>query len=190
MNDIVDETRNESPFWSAGMVILWTIFFAIAFLPSLTMFVIRVWAGIFYAESLLYSPYVMTFVCSLYLHVFVEKRCRENGLDRTESWVRGFYAFVLGLIAFLDFPVTALLSLSDFIALNDRLVIYGAFPIKLLAWLYLYFLMLRYYLLGNTRVFAEMIAPLKKERQNTEAVPEKPLTAHDRDASRSSERST
>jgi len=161
---IVTDTKPDSRLWAVGLLGLWSLFFAASLMPSLTLLLIREISGVFSSSSRLYSPYIVTLGCALYLFGFVTRRCEESGLDSGESRVRGFYAFVLGLLAFLDFPIGALIRLSDVIDVTDRLIILAAIPIKILAWFYLFSLILRYYLWGNAQVFALMLSS-KKDKE-------------------------
>lgn len=159
----MNESERHIDAWALPLIFLWAVFFFAGMLPSVTLLALRSFGGVIGSGSRIYSPYVITIACSAYLSLFVHQRCLENGLRGSDAWVRALYVFTLGLLAFLDFPVMALYHLPEAVSPWDRYVIWAAIPFKLAAWAYLYIAILRYYALGHSRVFADMLSTRTRE---------------------------
>lgn len=159
-----DERRN---VWDILTLSLWSCFFAVGLVPELAFYSFREFAVVPSYVALVNSSAVITIALTAYLAFFSNRRCRESGLSQIASHGKALEIAVLGLIAFLEIPAkgsvfearTLLGIVLDFQSLPGRylqsVVLFVGLS-KLLAWLYLYSMVLRYHALGQRHVFARI----------------------------------
>ena len=172
--------------WSLPLLFLWAFFLVAGLFPSAVYMLLREGGGVVTQNAMINSPHLLSLIFAGYVGLFAFHRCCDAGLAPVDAWPRGLFVFVVGMVAFLDFPFRVLLTLPDYLSVLDRTIIQGAAVFKLLAWGYLYSMVLRYYAVGNNRVFADLFpfasqkprtrpqdSPTPRERVNDE-VPENP----------------
>lgn len=142
--------------WTAPTVLLWLVFFLAGVDPVWLFYGLRDAGSVVTQSAMINSPHVITLAFSVYLGLFVYHRCLETGLSKLDARGRGLQVGILGLIAFLNFSIEDVLDVPDIPAANLRMVVLLIAFTKALTWLYLLGMMLRYYLLGQSRVFVEM----------------------------------
>ncbi|MCH8203667.1 MAG: hypothetical protein IID09_00795 [Candidatus Hydrogenedentes bacterium] len=159
-----DERRN---VWDLLILGLWSCFFAIGLVPELAFYAFRELAAVPSYVALVNSSAVITIALTAYLAFFADRRCRESGLNNVASHGKALEIAVLGLIAFLEIPAkgsifearTLLEIALDFRNLPGRylqtVVLFVGLS-KIVAWLYLYSLVLRYHALGARDVFVRI----------------------------------
>ena len=159
-----DKRRN---VWDLLTLGLWSCFFAIGLVPELAFYAFRELAAVPSYVALVNSSAVITIALTAYLAFFANRRCKESGLDNAASHGKALEIAVLGLVAFLEIPAkgsafearTLLEIVLDFRSLPGRylqtVVLFVGLS-KLVAWLYLYSLVLRYHAFGARDVFARI----------------------------------
>ncbi len=159
-----DERRN---VWDILTLGLWSCFFAVGLVPELAFYSFREFATVPSYVALVNSSAVITIALTAYLAFFSNRRCKESGLSPVASHGKALEIAVLGLVAFLEIPAkgsafearTLFEIVLDFRSLPGRylqsVVLFVGLS-KLLAWLYLYSMVLRYHAFGQRNVFARI----------------------------------
>lgn len=147
------ETEPKSDYWRWPAIALWLVFFTVGVVPERIFLVLRDLAGISTYDAALNSYQLITLALAAYFGFFCYQRCREAGLDEAIAQAKAIQVAALGLLAFLDVPFEHLLEKRT--AYYQFLL--GISAAKMLAWLYLYSIMVRYYFSQKTNVFAHMI---------------------------------
>ena len=158
------ERRNVWDIWILG---LWSCFFAVGLVPELAFYAFRELAAVPSYVALVNSSAVITIALTAYLAFFSNRRCRDSGLSQVASHGKALELAVLGLVASLEIPAkgsafetrTLLEIAIDFQSIPGRylqsVVLFVGLS-KVLAWLYLYSLVLRYHAFGQRDVFARI----------------------------------
>ncbi|MBI4557204.1 MAG: hypothetical protein HY706_06435 [Candidatus Hydrogenedentes bacterium] len=154
-------TRTGSSYdiWSLPTLLLWLVFFGVGLVPEEVMlFLGRT------SHSFTVLPerarLVVTLVLSAYLALFVYRKCREASVSEAEAQAQGFRIGSLGLLAFLPFELPVLRSAMDIPVPWMRYMVLTVGLLKIVTWLYLMLLFVRYYGLGYTRVFVNALSVL------------------------------
>ncbi len=160
--------------WDLLTLGLWSIFFLVGLVPDLAYYLLREWAFVSPRTAVVNTPAIVTFTFSAYFAFFVLRRCRESGLTEVGAQGRAIQAGLLGIVAFLYLPSTGGASATgsaphEARTILELLVNYRDISVpllkwyvlfigwsKLLAWWYLFTLIVRYHVFGNRAVFAAM----------------------------------
>lgn len=139
-------------------LVLWTAFFLIGLFPDLFFQSICLLSfGWIPSRTVFpYSDFGVTVALSLYFGVFVFHQARAAGRAAGDASTRGVYGWALALVAFLG-GVQFLVAMPPGMPRLYRAAVYVGMSAKLLAWVYLYTLVLRYYLLGQRGVFGSFL---------------------------------
>lgn len=156
----------EHPFdkWTAPLIVAWTLFFVSGLFPGVTFDALREAGWVTTQRAMVNSPHLVTGAYAFYLAHFALRRAQEGGAPRWAARLTGFYVFVLGLIAFFELPFRLVIFAPSLLRAGDGYILLMVGVVKLIAWLVLYGMVLRYYAMGNTKVFAEL-------------APQRPITA-------------
>lgn len=156
-----DQEPRQDP-WALPTLALWFIFFYVGLFPETVFKALRELGGVVTMGAYINNSDVITIAFTLFLAVFTFLRAREGGSTDVQAQGRAVQVGVVALIAFLGQPLGLVGLTGDIMhsALAQArilivLVIALSF-LKLIAWLYLLSLMVRYYGFGNDRVFARM----------------------------------
>lgn len=173
--------------WDFLTLALWALFFGVGLAPDPVFRVLREIAGVTTSTALINSSLVLTAALAVYIAFFTLRRCREAGLNDAEARGRALQIGLLGLVAFLEIPVRdgaaqvrTLLELvlqvgnipMDQTYLRTVVLFIGAS--KLLAWWYLFSLVIRYHAFGMRRVFATMPSVFPSAHSGVSKVSEPP----------------
>ncbi|MCP4641824.1 MAG: hypothetical protein GY851_15380 [bacterium] len=143
--------------WAIPNLLLWTAFFGIGLEPERTFVLLRQLSGVVTQSAWVNSPGLITAAFAVYLSVFVYHSCIGAGLEPRGAQGRAVQTGVLGLAAFLWYSPRQLIAWVQDIPVPElRWIVYGAAVMKLVSWLYLYLMVLRYVGLGQKRTFASM----------------------------------
>lgn len=154
--------------WDLLTLAFWFAFFAIGLMPELCFSVFRRAGGVSPYTALVNSSAIITVGFSIYIALFAYRRCRSVGLTAYLSQGKALEVALLALVAFLELPAmrtgiegrrTLLALVLDLGTVEDRYlqgVILFVTASKLLAWLYLFSLVLRYHAFGNRTVFTQV----------------------------------
>ena len=166
--------------WTLPNLAAWTLFFSVGLDPETVFARFRVWGGVLTQDAWVNSPHMITLGLAAYVGVFAYQRCIESGLDANEAQGRGVQTAVLGLAAFLKHSPLLLVLARNIPDGRYRMIVYTVMGAKLLAWLYLYSLFLRYYVGGSKHVFASMTTFFPsahyQDGLNNDPVPDTPVS--------------
>lgn len=177
---MTDRQRGWDP-WRGAVFLLWLIFFAVGLLPEPVFYNLREFAGVTTQRAWVNSPVALTLSFAGYIAWFTYNQCRAANLSPVQTRGNTLQIGVLALVAFLALPKRAL-ALPELglwsLMINASLIfdpylrkmVYLAGIAKLGAWLYLFSLFLRYYLLGHQRAFATVFTlfpSARRERKGT-----------------------
>jgi len=150
------ETQDTSPTssgWRWLMVPLWVVFMTMGLFPEQTYLGLRLWGGVVTQNALVNSPMLLYFALVGFVVVFAYQRCREHGLDIVQSRARAFSIMVYALIAFFPVRLEAFLDYASIPIPLYRHLLLATCGLKVICWLYLYSLLLRYHFLRGSDVF-------------------------------------
>lgn len=154
--------------WDLMTLTFWFAFFAIGLMPELCFSVFRHAGGVSPYTALVNSSAIITVGFAIYIALFAYRRCRSAGLTSYLSQGKALEVALLALVAFLELPAmragiegrrTLLALVLDLGTVEDRYlqaVILFVAASKLLAWFYLFSLVLRYHAFGNRTVFTQV----------------------------------
>ena len=157
----MNESQRIPDPWALPTLALWIVFLIVGLFPDRVFVLMRNLGGVVTMDAYVNSPYVITIAFTVYLAVFVFLRCKEGGHTDAQAQGRAVQAGLVAVIAFLWQPL-GLLAVSDEIyaprleLLVFKFLIYTTVFLKMLSWLYLLSLFVRYYAFGNRCVFADM----------------------------------
>lgn len=174
-------------FWDLLTLGLWTVFFALGLVPELAFFVLRELGAVPSHTALVNSSAVLTLGLTTYLALFAYRRCRESGFGSTGSQGKSLEVAMLSLVAFLEIPAKGfafesrtllgiLLEVGELPGLYLQAVVLFVGACKILAWFYLYSLVLRYHAFGNRQVFARIPSLFPSTWHSADTKPEPPMT--------------
>ena len=158
--------RPERTFWDLLSLPLWGAFFAVGLVPEPVFYALRDVASVTTQRAFVNTSLVITFAFACYYGLFVYGRCRDRASSHPEAQARGIQSFMLGLVAFLEFPsrggnfeVRTLLELvlrvQEMPDLTLKAILLAVGALKLTCWFYLLMLVWRYHALGNRAVFVK-----------------------------------
>jgi hypothetical protein len=149
----VSETQQKSDYWRWPALLLWLIFFTVGIVPERIFLVLRDIADISTYDAALNSYQLITLALAAYFGFFCYQRCHDAGLDAPIAQAKAIQVAALGLLAFLDVPFEQLLEGRN----PYYHFLLGISAAKMLTWLYLYSIMVRYYVARKRNVFAHMV---------------------------------
>jgi hypothetical protein len=162
----VGEDRRDG--WDLLTLAFWLVFFTIGLAPELFFSTFREAGGVTPYSALVNSSAIITVGFAIYLALFAYRRCRFAGLTQYLAQGKALEVALLALVAFLELPAmrasiegrrTLLALVFDLGTVEDRYlqgVILFVSASKLLAWVYLFSLVLRYHAFGNRAVFTQV----------------------------------
>lgn len=140
------------------MVLLWCFFFAIGMDPELTFQFLRESGRVVTQRALVNSPHLVTLALAGFLASHVYARCREAGLAVADAQARALQTAVLGLAAFLNFPMQSFLNAGALPTMDQRLLIWSVGMVKYVVWMYLLLTVIRFHLFGRVSAFTGMVS--------------------------------
>jgi hypothetical protein len=157
--------------WRWLLLPLWVLFFGAGLFPEWIFYALRGLSGVSERHAMINNYHLLSFSLTAYLVAFTLQRCRDAGLDDMEARGKALQVGVFALIAFL--PVR-LDQWTEYFHIGNpqlRRLVFSAIAVKSVMWLYLFFVVLRYYLVSGTRVFIDMPALLPSLRHRAGAPP-------------------
>lgn len=179
------DTRSTS-IWDYCTMTLWSVTFAFGLVPEFVFHGFRAIGGVTTRDAMVNSSAVITLGLAAYIAFFVIRQCRATGLDTAEAQGRGIQAALLSMIAFLEIPTqSAVFGTQTLLGIvwnsaalpttELKVIIWIVGICKILAWAYLYGLMVQFHLFGNRNAFNGMHMFIF--RSTDETPPEKPSDA-------------
>ena len=146
---------NRDP-WAFPTLLLWLVFMLMGLLPEAVFHALREAGYVLTQDAIVNSPYAITIAFSLFIAYFVYSWCLEAGGSGNEASAKAVQTALVGLLAFLPVPVGLLFQAGDIMNPELRLIVLTLIPFKMLCWLYLLSIPLRYYAFGNRHVGRRM----------------------------------
>ncbi len=140
------------------IVLLWCLFFAIGLDPEATYQFLREAGRVVSQRALVNSPHLITLGLAGYLAWHVFSSCREAGLGFADAQARALQTAVLGLAAFLNFPLTHFLNAGTLLSMDQKLLLWSVGLVKYVVWLYLLLTVIRFHLFGRVSAFTGMVS--------------------------------
>ncbi len=144
--------------WAVPIVLLWCLFFAVGLDPEVTFQFLRDAGRVVSQRALVNSPHLITLGLSGFLAWHVFARCRDAGLNVSDAQARALQTAVLGLAAFLNFPLHHFLNAATLPTMDQRLLLWSVGMVKYVVWLYLLFTVIRFHLFGRISAFTGMVS--------------------------------
>lgn len=142
--------------WDGLSVFFWSLIFLTGLVPDSIFLLFRNLGQVAIRQAFTNSSWFITFACAGFLAWFVCQRSREAGDRGDIAFGKGVQICVLALTAFLPLPMELLSMYPHIPFAGVRFVILATFSIKMLCWLYLFQLILRYHLFLGDTVFRMM----------------------------------
>lgn len=161
-------------YWRLPTLLLWAVFFAVGLAPATVYAYLRQISAVVPQRALVNSEYSLTLALAAYLTLFCYQRGRETGMRPFTAQDKAFQLGVISLIAFVPFNYNLILTAHINPYISSPALIYGIGAAKIIAWLYLLGLFLRYYARGNPEVFTEipsMFPSTRKDKNKKNAPP-------------------
>ncbi len=139
--------------WRAPTALLWYLFLGIGVAPENAFEQLRYVADVVTQDALVNSPYFITVGYAAFLGAFCYFKRRACGSDERTAQNAALHLALIGLVAFLPFPMMLFTHASGIPTAHLRHFVYALGGIKMLAWLYLVISVTRYYAFGHETVF-------------------------------------
>lgn len=143
--------------WTVPLLLGWALFFLVGLFPGFVFHQVRDLAWVTTQRAWVNSPHVITLAMAGYFGWFVRQRCAESELRQGDAVLRGVYAAIIGVVAFFDYPLDLVLVMPYRLDAATRYLVYAGALGKLVAWGYLYVVVLRYYAMGHFDAFAGLL---------------------------------
>ena len=152
----MDKNPQSPDWWRAPALAAWVPLFAAGLAPDVAFDLLREAGRVTTITALVNNAWLVTFALCAFLGTFVSLRCREGGDTGAEAGDKGVQAGLIGLIAFMPFPLENPADILRVSSPELRWLLLGTLASKGLLWLYLASLIIRYYLGGTAEVFRRM----------------------------------
>ncbi len=165
-------TRHWDP-WAAPTLGLWYVFLVAGLFPEAVFYVLRDAGNVVTQTAMVNSPWVITVAFASYFAYFAFHAALDGGANRHAAEGRAVQTGLIAMVAFLPLGIGLILETQLMLNPVDRMIVYIVLPPKLLAWLYLLGLIMRFYIAGNREVFARMwcVFPSAKPSGDASAAP-------------------
>lgn len=162
----------QSNFWRWPNLALWVIFFGVGLFPEYVYNTIRTQAGVLTQVAMVNSVNVLLFALAGYISYFTWQRCREAGLTVAASHGKATQLGILSLAAFLPIGLHQLPEFRMTFTPEGLRVMYAFAAGKIIIWLYLFSIILRFYLFSGYQVFERLPALFPSSRTPNEKAAE------------------
>ena len=152
--------------WSLPTAFLWVIFFFAGLDPERLFYLLRDVGRVDVLTAMVNSPHFITLAFATYIGLYAYFRCIEYGLSKIDAKARALQFGILSLVAFLSFSILQVLRLEDIPVPNLRVLVVVVTFAKISTWFYLLIAVLRYTVLGQTDVFANMASLFPSTHQH------------------------
>jgi hypothetical protein len=158
--------------WRIPTFLMWLVFMLVGFFPDAVFRYLQMAAWVVRYEALVTSPLVLTIAFAGYLAAFAYSESVRGRCPQQLALGNAIQIGAVSLVAFL--PVT-LEAIRFAMAMQYANLLYVSFivlttvAIKLMAWVYLLSFLVRYYLLGQDKVFARMASFFPSARRTADA---------------------
>lgn len=128
--------------WRWPMILLWGLFFVIGLWPEFSYSLLRSAGYVFSQNAIVNSYHFITWCLTGFVVHFVYHRCLEAHVPSIEALGKALQLGVMAFVAFIDIPLQQIPAIRDTTSLS---LVLGMTLTKLLCWLYLYLLFVRYH---------------------------------------------
>ncbi len=153
---IVTETKHTPDVWDSLSAILWWLVLLSGLFPEIVFFVLRELGCVTIHQAFTNTPWFITFSASGFVGWFTYQRCRECDTPDDMAFGKGIQTTLIALAAFLPLQIEQLPAYLHIPIPFYRYLILAVVSGKLLAWLYLVQLFMRYHLFSGLDVFRKM----------------------------------
>ena len=154
----MDKTRNSLDLWRIPILALWMAFFAVGLYPEWVYDQARELGQVAVQRALVNSAWLVSLAWAGYMGWFTLARSREAGDSHASASAKGVQILLLGLTAFMPLRLENLAEIQYIPVPAYRWIFYGTVGAKVIAWLYLVIVILRYYLFSGYKTFIDMPA--------------------------------
>lgn len=157
--------------WRWVILLPWSLFMAMGLFPEGAFLLLRQWGNVKTQDAMVNSYHVITLSLSAFVCYFIYQRCREAGLSGVAARGRAFQITLYALTAFWSIPLANVLQFHLIPVPEIRRLLLAAAAIKLLAWIYLWVLLIRYYCFEGPSLFVHMHSLFPSMRQHRPDAP-------------------
>jgi hypothetical protein len=165
--------------WRWPALLLWSIFFLLGLWPELSFTIFRAAGYVFSQNAIINSYQFITWCLTGFVIHFVYHRALEAKLPPIEALGKALQMGVVAFVAFIDMPLEQILEIRN---ATDRALVMGMALVKVLSWLYLLSLFIRYHWRRQPEIIAHAMSltrPLdgRSERPHAGALHSEPGSA-------------
>ncbi len=152
----VTDTRYTPDVWDSLAAFLWWLILLAGLFPETFFYVLRELGHVTTQQAFTNTPWFISLSCAGFVGWFTFQRSREAGDKDDIAFGKGVQVLILGFAAFLPLqieqtPVYLYIPIPFY-----RNLLLGIVGVKVLTWIYLVQLILRYYLFSGIEVFRKM----------------------------------
>ena len=137
--------------WRWPMILLWGFFFVIGLWPEFSYSLLRSAGYVFSQNAIVNSYHFITWCLTGFVVHFVYHRCLEARVPSIEALGKALQLGVMAFVAFIDIPLQQISAIRDITSLS---LVLGMTLTKMLCWLYLYLLFVRYHWRRNPKTIS------------------------------------
>jgi len=147
---------NKTPdWWCVPTFAVWLVYLFVGFMPEPFFLHIQELARVAQRNAMVNRPAFITVFFAGYMAFFVLRVCRREKVPEMDALGRAIQIGVAALVAFLPGVISVLPYAAQTDVTEQKVAIYVLAAGKGAAWLYLFWLLFRFYCFGDRRVFAE-----------------------------------
>lgn len=147
------ENENTLVLWTIGTLFLWLAIFTVGLFPEVVFIWLREAGHVVTMRALVNSHWFISFSCAGFLGWFTFTRCVECNDYADVAFGKSVQIMILAITAFFPLGIERLAMYFLIPIPFYRYLILSVIAVKALAWLYLFILILRYYLISGHEVF-------------------------------------
>jgi hypothetical protein len=159
---------------------MWVVFLLLGLFCEHTFRIVRELGQVSRLNDLVGNPIMVTLSWAAFVGFFFAARCRDSGLPPFDARVRGLEAAILGVAAFFPFPLEALFFLGRIPMVSTQVSVVAIAVVKLAAFSYLFYLLARYYLGGDSQHFMPGFVHESQEPEEETPSSEEQVTCEER----------
>lgn len=152
----MSEYKHIPDVWDSLASFLWWLILLAGLFPEAFFFLLRELGQVSTRQAFTNTPWFITFAGAGFLGWFLYQRSRESGDRDDVAFGKAVQTFILALAAFLPLQIEQTPVYLHIPVPFYRNLILGMVGIKLLSWVYLAQLIMRYHLFSGHEVFRKM----------------------------------
>jgi len=152
----VVEKKHIPDLWDGLAALLWSLILLAGLFPEVIFVLLRQQGQVTTQQAFVNSPWFITYACAGFIGWFTFQRCREAGNREDFAFGKAVQVTVLALAAFLPLQIEQTPVYLHIPIPSLRYLVLAIITTKVVSWLYLVQLIVRYHLFSGLKVFSDM----------------------------------